>query len=96
MLVKTRQPLTLVPVFIPALMGPVLGMAFGSRVSDWKLMRRSSWHELLSLLISVIVGAIIGVCTAFCPVADGWPTKEMSSRGDITGLAAGIAIAIPR
>ena len=96
MLKTAKENLTLILIINSALMGPVLGMAFGSRISDWKLTMKSSWHELLSLLLSVIIGAIIGVCTAYCPVADKWPTKEMSSRGDITGLVAGIAIAIPR
>lgn len=71
-------------------------MAFGSRVADWSLTWRSSWHELQSLLLAVAIGALTGVCTAFCPVADEWPTEQMSSRGDRRGLVAGIAIAIPR
>ncbi len=77
-------------------MGPVLGITFGTRVGDWKLTLRSTWHELLSLFISVAIGAIVGFCTAFCPVSDDWPTEQMSSRGDTRGLVAGIAIAIPR
>jgi len=82
-------------MLVSPLMGPVMGMAFGSRVEDWSLTLRSSWNEVLSLLLSVLIGALTGICTAFCPVADEWPTEQMSSRGDWRGLVAGIAIAIP-
>ena len=74
-------------------MGPVMGMTFGSQVLDWDLAVRSCWHEFLSLLLAVLIGAIIGICTSFCPSADSWPTEQMSSRGDTTGLITGIAIA---
>lgn len=77
-------------------MGPVMGITFGSRVLDWNLALRSMWNEFLSLLLAVLIGAIIGVCTSFCPVAENWPTEQMSSRGDTAGLVTGIAIAIPR
>lgn len=69
-----------------------MGMTFGSQVLDWGLTTRSCWHEFLSLLLAVMIGAVIGVTTSFCPSADTWPTEQMSSRGDTTGLIAGIAI----
>lgn len=52
--------------------------------------------EFLALLISVLIGFIIGLSTSTLPVAEDWPTLEMSGRGDQTGLITGIAIAIPR
>lgn len=51
--------------------------------------------EFLALLISVLIGFIIGLSTSTLPVAEDWPTLEMSGRGDQTGLITGIAIAIP-
>lgn len=76
-------------------MGPVMAMTFGSRVLDWELARLGIWNEFLSLLVAVFVGVAIGVTTGFAPAAEGWPTEQMAIRGDVSGLVAGIAIAIP-
>ena len=75
----------------------VMGMTFGSRVLDWSLTKSSAKVEIGALLISILIGAIIGF-SSFWATDDfeNWPTEEMRSRGDITGLFTGIAIAIPR
>jgi uncharacterized membrane protein len=83
-------------MLVSPIMGPVMGMTFGSRVADWSLARSSALNELGALLIAVLVGVVIGFASSFSPIAEEWPTEEMGSRGDLTGLITGIAIAIPR
>mmetsp|Transcript_37720 Transcript_37720/g.91634 ORF Transcript_37720/g.91634 Transcript_37720/m.91634 type:complete len:763 (+) Transcript_37720:42-2330(+) len=82
-------------MLVSPIMGPVMGITFGSRVFDWKLARASAAVEVGALLIAVLTGAVVGFASAFSQYADDWPTEEMSSRGDVGGLITGIAIAIP-
>lgn len=62
---------------------------------DGPMIRRNVTTELLSLLLCIVIGFIVGAC--FAPFADyyDWPTSEMSSRGDATSLLVGAAIAFP-
>ena len=83
-------------MLVSPIMGPVMGITFGSRVLDWKLARESAAVELGALAIAVLTGAVVGFAAAFSQYADDWPTPEMESRGDVSGLITGIAIAIPR
>ena len=48
-----------------------------------------------ALLLSVLIGAIIGLGASWTNVAETWPTNEMSIRGETQGLLTGIAIAVP-
>ncbi|CAJ1965711.1 unnamed protein product [Cylindrotheca closterium] len=82
-------------MLVSPIMGPVMGITFGSRVLDWKLARESAAVELGALAIAVLTGAVVGFAAAFSQYADEWPTPEMGSRGDVSGLITGIAIAIP-
>lgn len=83
-------------MLVSPIMGPVMGITFGSRVLDWKLARESLAVEVGALLIAILTGAVVGFASAFSEFADDWPTEEMASRGDVIGLITGIAIAIPR
>jgi uncharacterized membrane protein len=83
-------------MLVSPIMGPVMGMTFGSRVLDWRLTRSSAINEVGSLVIAILVGLVIGFASSWTPEAENWPTDEMKSRGDITGLITGIAIAVPR
>lgn len=83
-------------MLVSPIMGPVMGITFGSRVLDWKLARDSAFNEVAALLICVLTGAAVGFSSAFTEYADDWPNSEMASRGTSSGLVTGIAIAIPR
>jgi hypothetical protein len=77
-------------------MGPCLGLTFGTRVQDWPLVWSSILNETLALIGCVVIGLLVGICAGFTDLAyDTWPTNEMHSRGEVTGLLTGIAIAIP-
>ena len=82
-------------MLVSPIMGPVMGMTFGTRVLDWKLARESALVEVSALAIAVVIGAIVGFGSSWS-LGDNWPNDEMGSRGDIAGLITGIAIAIPR
>lgn len=82
-------------MLVSPIMGPVMGITFGSRVKDWSLASFSAIHEIVSLLICIIIGAIIGFSSSWSAISASWPTEEMASRGDVTGLITGLAIAIP-
>ena len=60
--------------------GPVMGITFGSRVSDWELTRFSLRNELFSLLVSIFIGAFVSLIASWFFVRE-WPTDEMKSRG---------------
>jgi hypothetical protein len=65
-------------------------------VLDGELTCFSFRNEVISLSVSIFIGVMIGLFCSFAPQADEWPTEEMAGRGDVSGLIAGIAIAIPR
>ena len=82
-------------MLISPIMGPVLGLTFGTRIRDFPLARLSLFNELIALLGCVVIGVVCGICAAFTASAEDWPTAEMEGRGDPIGLISGIAIAIP-
>jgi len=72
-------------------MGPVLGMAYGLIIQDVPLIKRSMKNEILSVLLCIVLGLIIGACCSWTVMAKDWPTAEMRGRGEPTNLYAGIA-----
>lgn len=82
-------------MLVSPIMGPVLALTFGTIINDWKLMRLGLATELLSLLLCVFIGYIIGICCIFIGTDQLWPTDEMRTRGLVDGLAVGLAIAVP-
>lgn len=87
-------------MLVSPLMGPIVGMTFGTVVSEWQMVRVSFRNELIGIGICFLVGALCGF--AVSPFLDAEnddvmksePT-EMNSRGNWTGILAGIFIAIP-
>ena len=83
-------------MLVSPIMGPVLGLTFGTRIADWPLVRTSFIHECLALLGCVVIGVLVGIAAGFTDLAENeWPTNEMEIRGEAQGLLTGIAIAIP-
>jgi len=95
-LITNNTVVIVASMLVSPIMGPVLGLTFGSRVRDWPLVARSLRNEVLALLLCVLVGALIALGASFSRLAErDWPTNEMESRGSRHGLGAGVAIAIP-
>ncbi|CAB9497030.1 Domain of unknown function (DUF389) [Seminavis robusta] len=83
-------------MLVSPIMGPVLGLTFGSRVRDWPLVTGSLFNESMALMVCVLIGLLIGILAGFTKDArENWPTSEMESRGDVIGLLTGVAVAIP-
>lgn len=61
-------------MLISPLMGPVVGLAYGITIRDWKLVRRSLRTEGISLLFCIIIGMLIGLTTGPTLVSENWPT----------------------
>jgi len=78
-------------MLLSPIMGPVLGMAYGLIIWDVPLIKRSMKNEILSVLLCIVLGLIIGACCSGTDMAKEWPTDEMSTRGKPTTFYAGIA-----
>jgi uncharacterized hydrophobic protein (TIGR00271 family) len=83
-------------MLVSPLMGPILAVTFGVVVADYDLAKLGLRSELYGLFMCVVVGFVGGLIAApLCVDEYTWPTEEMSSRGEWTGLIVGIMIAIP-
>merc|ERR1712154_284262 len=87
-------------MLVSPLMGPIVGMTFGTIVRDKKMFFVSLRNECLGLGTCWICGVIIGflVGTFFDAQSIDGPmghNTEMASRGTLSGLAWGAAIAFP-
>eukprot|EP00602_Paraphysomonas_sp_CaronLab_P002994 CAMPEP_0185032222 /NCGR_PEP_ID=MMETSP1103-20130426/20149_1 /TAXON_ID=36769 /ORGANISM="Paraphysomonas bandaiensis, Strain Caron Lab Isolate" /LENGTH=662 /DNA_ID=CAMNT_0027568037 /DNA_START=53 /DNA_END=2041 /DNA_ORIENTATION=+ len=82
-------------MLVSPIMGPVMALTFGTVINDRSLTLLGLKSELVSLLLCVVVGFIIGIISIFIGTAGLWPTDEMKGRGLVDGLAIGFAIAIP-
>lgn len=74
-------------------MGPVVGIAYGSTISDWKLVKRSLLVEAGSLAFCILMGVIIGGITGPTQLSDVWPTQEMTVRATWANFYIGLPVA---
>ena len=84
-------------MLVSPLMGPVLAgtVAVSTRTVDMIDVRTAFKTGFVSLLICIGIGLMIGACCApLKSVAHNWPTQEMASRGELTGLIIGTIIAL--
>ena len=74
-------------------MGPILACSFGFAIRDKNLFITGLVNEFFALVITLLLGGIIGALLA--PYADllKWPTNEMRSRGQTIQLIFGAAVA---
>ena len=63
----------------------------GLIIQDVPLIKRSMKNEILSVLLCIVLGLIIGACCSWTDMAKEWPTNEMLGRASPTTLYAGIA-----
>lgn len=71
----------------------MVGMAYGTTIRDWSLVKRSLKTEILSLLFCIFTGAVICGITGTTDLARNWPTAEMRTRGDLGNFYVGIPVA---
>jgi len=81
------------------LMGPIVGMTFGTIVRDWKMFRTSFRNEIIGIIICFIVGSLVAFFVS--PFIDAEhdvvmaSNSESSGRGSLSGILGGVFIAIP-
>jgi uncharacterized membrane protein len=74
-------------------MGPVVGLAYGTTICDWKMVKRSIRTECFSLIFCILVGMVIGAIAGPTGLADDWPTSEMSTRGQLDNFLVALPVA---
>jgi uncharacterized hydrophobic protein (TIGR00271 family) len=80
-------------MLVSPIMGPVVGLAYGTTIRDWKMVKRSIKTECFSLIFCILVGAVIGSITGPTSLADDWPTSEMSTRGQLDTFLVALPVA---
>jgi uncharacterized membrane protein len=73
--------------------GPVVGLAYGTTINDWKLVRLSLRNECISLVFCILVGLVIGSIVGTTELADEWPTSEMESRASLSNFLIALPVA---
>jgi uncharacterized hydrophobic protein (TIGR00271 family) len=92
-LVSNASATIIASMLVSPIMGPVVGLAYGTTICDWKMVKRSIRTECLSLIFCILVGAVIGAITGNTGLADDWPTSEMKSRGQLDNFVVALPVA---
>lgn len=92
-LVSDSGATVIASMLVSPIMGPVVGLAYGTTINDWKLVRRSFMVEMISLAFCIVVGFVIGGICGPTDLSKDWPTQEMSNRGEVDNLIVGLPIA---
>ena len=82
-LVSNSSATIIASMLVSPIMGPVVGLAYGSTINDWKMVRRAMRTEFFSLLFCILLGAVIGAMSGPTKLAEDWPTDEMISRSTL-------------
>lgn len=99
---------TNVTVFIVAsmlvspIMGPILGMTFGYRVSDWPLFKTGFINEVKMALVAFVTGGLCGLLLGDVGNTYKWPNSAMMPEGQgfnlvisiVVSAAAGVVLAV--
>lgn len=92
-LVSNSNTTIIASMLVSPIMGPVMGLAYGTTIWDWKLVRKSLRNETLSLIFCIGMGMTIASCTGWTKLAEDWPTQEMASRGEFQNFLVSLPIA---
>ena len=92
-LVSNSTATIIASMLVSPIMGPVVGLAYGTTINDWKLVRRSLRNELICLAFCILMGVLIAAITGPTPLKDTWPTPEMANRGTMENFLVGLPIA---
>eukprot|EP00494_Astrolonche_serrata_P029177 UN29444 len=96
-----NSPTTVVAsMLVSPLMGPIVGMTFGTSICDKGMVKTSFRNEIIGIMICFVIGAIYGFAISpFIKEPENFTVMqsntEMSSRGTTDGLLAGVFVAIP-
>jgi uncharacterized hydrophobic protein (TIGR00271 family) len=92
-LVSNSSATIIASMLVSPIMGPVVGLAYGTTICDWKMVKRSIRTECFSLIFCILVGAVLGAITGKSGLADDWPTSEMTTRGQLDTFLVALPVA---
>ena len=79
-------------MLVSPLMGPVVGIAYGASIKDFRMVRIAFFTETVSLAVCIGTGALVALCMVPFEVANDWPTDEQLSRANLTSLWSGLPV----
>ena len=83
-------------MLVSPIMGPILSMVFGTVVYDRKLVKIGCVSEVVSLVVCVAVGFVVGlITTTILGPFPEWPPPAIWTRTTVDAIYASIATAIP-
>ncbi|XP_023222454.1 uncharacterized protein LOC111623946 [Centruroides sculpturatus] len=97
-LVESSSVILVASMLISPLMGPILAGTFGTVIQDGPLRNLGIKTEILGLLLCILFGFLFGLISGPFSnqwVQGDWPTKEMTSRGELRSLWLGVLVALP-
>lgn len=103
-LVSDSSVTVVASMLVSPLMGPILGVTFGTAIQKKAMVMRSIRNEAYGMLICVFVGIIAGLVVSpfFGPgglEGEQWHdpliSKEIDARGSLWALTSGVCVAIP-
>lgn len=92
-LVSNSSAVIIASMLVSPIMGPVVGMAYGTTILDLKTIKISLITETTSLIFCIFMGCIIGLITGPTQLANDWPTAEMATRGTWSNFLVGLPVA---
>ena len=92
-LVSNNNTTVIASMLVSPIMGPVVGIAYGATIHDFRLCRKAIQTELVSLLVCIVVGAFLGMTCGHTQLAQEWPTMEMKSRAHFQNLYVALPVA---
>lgn len=81
-LVSNSTATIIASMLVSPIMGPVVGLAYGSTIRDWRLVRKSLAVETISLIVCIVMGMTIGAITGPTPLSDDWPTSVNTRKNE--------------
>jgi uncharacterized membrane protein len=80
-------------MLVSPIIGPCIGLGYGTIIWNWALVRKSLRNECISLLFCIAMGMVIGACTGWTSLAEKWPTAEMANRGNFSNFLIALPVA---
>jgi uncharacterized membrane protein len=62
-------------MLVSPIMGPVIGLAYGTTIWDWKLVKKSLRNECVSLAFCIAMGMTIAACTGWTKLSEEWVSQ---------------------
>jgi len=82
-------------MLVSPLMGPIVALSLAPLIKDKRMAFTALRNEFIALLVAIILGVVVGLLFLPFQNAVNWPTDEMKSRMEVSGLVIGVLVALP-